>query len=273
MRIVGVHGVGNYRTGETATEAARNLGQTWHSALARTADGAPLQVAVAYYADLLRPAARQGGTADLDNLDDLEIELLRAWLTELSPPEGVAAGRATWPLRQLIAWIARTRFPGRPGTEWFVATFFREVAAYLRATDNSVRATIRDHIAAVIAADTTDVVIAHSLGSVVAYETLWANPDLHIDTLVTLGSPLAIPHAVFPRLEPAPQEKRGCRPPGVRRWINLADPGDIVAIPIHGVGSNFDGVDIDEHTVIDAFDFHRVRKYLATARLAELIRL
>ena len=35
--------------------------------------------------------------------------------------------------------------------------------------------------------------MAHSLGTVMAYEALHAHPDLHVYLLVTLGSPLALP--------------------------------------------------------------------------------
>jgi hypothetical protein len=77
-------------------------------------------------------------------------------------------------------------------------------------------------VADTIAARGARVVLAHSLGSVVAYETLWARPDLEVELLITLGSPLAPPDVVFDRLDPAPRNGKGRRPPGVRRWINVA---------------------------------------------------
>ncbi|MBB6547170.1 hypothetical protein [Nonomuraea rubra] len=61
--------------------------------------------------------------------------------------------------------------------------------------------------------------MAHSLGSVVVYEVLWAHPDLRVNRLVTLGSPLGMPGVVFDRLDPAPGQ-RGSRPPGVSEWVN-----------------------------------------------------
>ena len=79
--------------------------------------------------------------------------------------------------------------------------------------------------------DLTAVVIAHSLGSVVTYETLWAHPQQRVDLLITLGSPLAMPDVIFDKLHPVPEHRKGQRPPGVRRWINIAEPGDVIAIP------------------------------------------
>lgn len=265
-RIVGVHGVGNYRAGESSEEAAAGLARIWGSALG---PGGPYDIRVAYFSDLL-VSGRQSGPVGLDGLDAFESALLDAWLAALPLPEATAAGRATWAPRQAVSWIARTRFPGKAATEWFVATFVREVATYLRA-DSGVRAAVRDHVAQVVDAHGADVVIAHSLGSVVAYEALWKYPDLPARSLITLGSPLALPHAVFQRLDPVPAPL-GARPPGVRHWTNLADPGDIVAIPPYGVGRHFARVDVDEHTVISAFDFHRVRNYLASPHVARALR-
>ncbi|MGH8909608.1 MAG: hypothetical protein ACRD0K_24740 [Egibacteraceae bacterium] len=106
------------------------------------------------------------------------------------------------------------------------------------------------------------IVIAHSLGSVVAYEALWARPDPHVELLITLGSPLAMPDVVFDRLDPAPNGGRGARPPGVARWVNLADPGDLIAIP-RPLTRRFARVDADDERSIHAFAFHRVARYLA----------
>jgi alpha-beta hydrolase superfamily lysophospholipase len=93
------------------------------------------------------------------------------------------------------------------------AVCFPEVARYLATGDARVRA--RDHVAATIATNRARAVIAHSLGTVVAYEALHAHPELGIDLLVTLGSPLALPDAVFPRLQSPPTDGTGLRPANV----------------------------------------------------------
>ncbi|MFC8670895.1 serine peptidase [Streptomyces sp. NPDC057199] len=225
-------------------------------------------MAVAYYADLLRRQGSQGPD-DLDSFDDFERDLVAFWLEACGLPEATAAGRATAPLRQALAWLARTRGLGQLATEWFVAVCFREVAAYLR---GPARQQVRSRVAETIAAQQPTVVIAHSLGSVVAYETLWENPELSVDLLVTLGSPLALPHAVFPRLQPAPINEKGKRPPNVARWVNLADPGDLVAIPPGGIQDCFHDVQEPKNQPIHAFDFHKVANYLATPQLRAVLR-
>ena len=75
----------------------------------------------------------------------------------------------------------------------------------------------------------TRCVVAHSLGSIVAYETLCKLPPGQRHTLITLGSPLGLPNLIFDRLKPAPIKGRGVWPAAVRTWVNITDPHDIVA--------------------------------------------
>ncbi|MFB7160955.1 hypothetical protein [Streptomyces sp. NPDC056242] len=275
MQVVGVHGVGNFRPGRSPEQAGDGLARIWAKALSPTdpaTQSAVTSIAVAYYADLLQRPGRQG-SGDLESLDDFELALVEEWLRETGIPDAVAAGRATAPLRQALGWVASRHSLGRPIVEWFVATFFREVAAYLRHENGAIRTAACARVADAITIYKPRVVIAHSLGSVVAYEALWANPVLTVDLLVTLGSPLALPHAVFHRLQPPPEAGRGSKPPGVRRWINLADPGDLVALPPGGLERQFDGVDRNrpKGRPIHAFDFHKAVNYLATAELHALL--
>ena len=122
-----------------------------------------------------------------------------------------------------------------------------------------------------IGANQPRVVIAHSLGSVVTWETLWANPDLEpIDLLITIGSPLALPHVVYQKLDSRPDSRRkAARPPQVRHWANLSDPGDLIAI-LRPLSTYFD-VDVELEPVIGAFNFHNVDRYLGNAAIAGII--
>ncbi len=67
------------------------------------------------------------------------------------------------------------------------------------------------------------VVVAHSLGTVVAFEALhhYSGP---VRLLITLGSPLATATAVLPRIHPRPPRT----PEPVERWLNFWDRDDIV---------------------------------------------
>jgi hypothetical protein len=76
--------------------------------------------------------------------------------------------------------------------------------------------------------------IAHSMGSVIAYEALWqmsrANREpMEIDLLLTMGSPLGQGH-VQKQLKGSDAIGVVRYPANIRRWINLAAVGDLTAI-------------------------------------------
>ena len=76
--------------------------------------------------------------------------------------------------------------------------------------------------------------IAHSMGSVIAYESLWqmsrANREaMHIDLFLTMGSPLG--QRYIQKLLKGSDAIGVVRyPANIRRWINLSAVGDLTAI-------------------------------------------
>jgi hypothetical protein len=107
----------------------------------------------------------------------------------------------------------------------FVNRSLSQVTRYLG--DETIRRTAQQRVLKLIGPETR-VLIGHSLGSVVAYETVrspdWPE-DQALPLLLTLGSPLGIPTLVYDRLRPQPPGF----PPRVRRWVNVAAPDDLVA--------------------------------------------
>lgn len=75
------------------------------------------------------------------------------------------------------------------------------------------------------------VVIAHSQGSMVAYDalsSLGADAGIEVDLLVTIGSPLGLTE-VQDQLKSITRQPKGLKVPAiVKRWINVADPLDPV---------------------------------------------
>ncbi|MFI1767667.1 hypothetical protein ACH41H_37260 [Streptomyces sp. NPDC020800] len=279
--VVAVHGVGNGFGADVSGDGKEELRAVRAAAWARhLADGLGIaseriDLDFAYYADKLLPGIVEQGTGSLDSLDDpLEREMLTAWSMYLGVPADVAQGHLTVPLRQISAWVA-ARFDLAEGPlRVFIQLLFREVAAYLRAHDSPHRFAAREEVAARIACHRPKIVIAHSLGSVVAYEALHAHPELRPELFLTLGSPLALPRAVFHRLRPTPRgtapQLYGQRPPGVARWVNIADPGDPVAVP-PGLSRHFEGITLDHTAAIAPFDFHQCKNYLRSAATAATI--
>ncbi|OKJ14054.1 mucin [Kitasatospora sp. CB01950] len=243
--MVCVHGVGQQVHGED------RLRSVWWPALSdglrRAGAGgsvAESDVAVGFYGDLFRPAG-QYLSDDIppytarDVEDGFERELLAAWwraASEVDP--GVVAPDAdgTMPatpqsVQAALRALSGSKFFANLALRTVVADL-KQVRAYL--TVQQVREQARTRVAAQIGED-TQVVVAHSLGSVVAYEALCALPGHKVRALVTIGSPLGIRNLVFDRLQPAPagtgRQLRGAWPGSDQLvWTNLAGTGDVVAL-------------------------------------------
>jgi hypothetical protein len=256
-RILGVHGVGNFQPGLDPVAASGRLSDWWRSAL-KTLPSPELQLDVFYYAHLVAKPVAQGGES-LSNLDDQASAAAIAWASRLGAYDEIPQGRLTQPVRMGVEWVARRFGLDHDLVASFVAKFFPEVSRYF--ADSQARTAAIEGLAGAITRMKPHILLAHSLGSIVAYDTLWAHPDCLVDVFLTLGSPLAMPDVVYDRL--AEHAGSRGRPPGVRRWINIADYGDIIAVPTGGVSQAFLGLTGDISDNIHAFDFHRVTHYLA----------
>lgn len=105
-------------------------------------------------------------------------------------------------------------------------TFTRDVFLYTR------RQGVRDEIDAIIGEALTEqptVIVAHSLGSVVAYNVLRSDRrNLHVPLFLTVGCPLGV-RAVRNQLKPIKF------PAHVSAWFNAFDSRDVVALyPLDG---------------------------------------
>ena len=73
--------------------------------------------------------------------------------------------------------------------------------------------------------------VAHSMGSIIAYDALRMLerelPSLKVDRLVTLGSPLGLAAA---RMKIASENGETRIPNNLSNWLNLADPRDLAAV-------------------------------------------
>ena len=146
----------------------------------------------------------------------------------------------------------------------------RQVRLYVR--DPEIRCSARAAVDKVVDAETR-VLVAHSLGSVVAYEALhqyhatprWAN----VRTLITLGSPLGIPNLIFDALDPAPSGGRGAWPGQVQHWTNISDDGDVVAL-VKKLGPLFGDALVDVR-VVNGATAHDIMPYLTARETGEAI--
>jgi pimeloyl-ACP methyl ester carboxylesterase len=147
-----------------------------------------------------------------------------------------------------------------------VDLFTRDVFVYL--TYPGVRKQIDAIVAAALNAGPC-IVVAHSLGTVIAYNILVKRPAAagEIPLLVTVGSPLGI-EAVRTRVE-APLRM----PPQVKRWVNALDTRDVVALyPLNADHFNIAPPIENNVNIFNRTDNrHGIEGYLDDATVAERI--
>jgi hypothetical protein len=238
--IVGIHGIGQqfgggYQLGDVWFKAIRDgLVKAGHP---KTAEAlAPEEVRVAFFGDLFRPpgtmAVAEPPYSPADIQPGLERDLLTTFFDAavaqdpaLGAPKG-AMGPGNAAVQVMLSRLARSKTFARVAQRAFIGNL-KQVTAFL--TDPRVKQNVLARVREQISGDIR-IVIGHSLGSVVAYEYLCHDRPDSVKLLVTLGSPLGIPNVVFDKLTPAPRGKAAVWPGEVTRWVNVADPDDIVAL-------------------------------------------
>jgi hypothetical protein len=81
-----------------------------------------------------------------------------------------------------------------------------------------------------------DIVIGHSLGSVIAYEGL-CKTTRRVPVLLTVGSPIGVPGLIYDKLRPAESEPRSA--PNVRDWVNVSNVADPMVVPVPEIAGLF----------------------------------
>jgi hypothetical protein len=205
-------------------------------------------------------------------------------------------------LRELGAWPHRAlRWLHLAGDAWpFLGRRFapaatrrlmHEASRYLKNRDGvgaNVRAAVRASLEAAWSAGDRVLIMGHSLGSVIAYDTLWELTHFdrtsgEVCLLVTLGSPIAT-HFVQRSIKGARERGTGRYPHNIRRWVNFTARGDTTALrprvkPLYRemldlqlVGSIEDMVGFDNFFRGNlGLNPHEVYGYLAQPLLAELV--
>jgi hypothetical protein len=227
-------------------------------------------VAAVYYGNCFRSAGSKGAVGldefaaipnygPVDLSADLELELLRAFAENTDSGQAGTKGAVQGLLRRLERSKLLGDVPAK-AIIWMI----KQVHRYL--TEDALRDAVLSRWDGVVTPDTR-VVVAHSLGSVVAYDALSAHPEWEIDTLITLGSPLGL-GAVSSRLRPPLVPGQEAKWPGVRRWINIAAVEDPVAL-VKELAPLF-GKEVEDMPVRNGrFAMHSVLRYLTTAETAK----
>jgi hypothetical protein len=235
MRLIFVHGR------DQEGKDCQALQRIWQAALDAGLDAAGLpaigahEVAFPYYADALasmvaeirsRPLGQfrtKGEESQSNPLDAFEAELLREILGESAIPAGL--GR---PIEKGLQNTALARALGRAADiSWFgpgvLTAMTQDVSVYLN--NPVVAKRVEDFVVPAIGSEPC-VVVAHSLGSVVAYRVLrQLGASAKVRLLVTVGSPLGLA-TICKKLSPPAR----AFPAGVTSWLNAYDTADIVSL-------------------------------------------
>jgi hypothetical protein len=276
MKIIGIHGIGQTYLG------AEQLKPRWFPALQdglKEAGSGSIQLSdfeMVGYGALFRPGEfRNVGTPKIEpeELDDWERQMLAEWWREAAAlsassrgleqdeAQGIQSpdfeGRARTPrmVQRALRQLAKSRFFSAIGPERMLLFGLRQVRLFLH--DAELKRSVLARVTECVSSETR-IIIAHSLGSIIAYEFLCATPLPNVDTLITIGSPLGIRNLIFEALTPKPKDGLGSWP-NVRRWINIADYGDIVALqkqlaPLFG--------QVEDHLVYNGWEAHDATRYL-----------
>ncbi len=207
-----------------------------------------------FVADVVDEIRRQQGISEDELVAEAQAEL-------------VEKGVRNWAWVQAGLAALDRKVPGASGLSISLVT--RDVYAYL--VTQSIRDEIDEGVSAAFTPGAETVVVAHSLGTVVAAQVLKTYGDSEgwvVPQLVTVGSPLGISRI---RQEIVPPRWPGC----VGAWFNAMDPRDVVPLfpltPEHyAVGAGHEilnKTDVDNHTS----NRHGITGYLDDAATAKVV--
>jgi len=176
------------------------------------------------------PALREFVDAVLDEVatrhsvteEEIEEEAQKAIIEKGGTAGVVERGPLNWGWVQGILRAIDKHVPGASGAS--IALVTRDVYQYL--SNPGVRDTIDTGVRKALANGADSVVVAHSLGTVVAYNLLRREGTAagwRVPLLLTVGSPLAVK-----RIRTALRPTR--HPECVGKWYNALDSNDVVAL-------------------------------------------
>ncbi|PWW04248.1 hypothetical protein DFR52_101942 [Hoeflea marina] len=167
--------------------------------------------------------------------------------------EMLKRGAQNWPWVVATTRLIDQRLP--IVSEASIRLFLRDVYIYI--ADPDVQSQVDQRVEAEITKEPT-VVIAHSLGTVIAYNIL-RRRKRNITALFTLGSPLGI-RAIANRLK-----RPFNRPRVLGAWSNFYDPNDIVSLnPLQSTAfAKFRTPIVDSPIINSSSNRHHISQYLS----------
>ncbi|GAA4419875.1 hypothetical protein GCM10023148_19380 [Actinokineospora soli] len=267
--VVAIHGMLMNR------RSRAEMAERWHPAMITglenvRCDGAQnITIEYAFYGHLYNDGKAGGGPAY--HLSDLEVGLERDLFVAIGAAaddgdDATAPGKV-WLPNVLQRAARRIEASGTlDGPVSRVIRLVKQVGRYFHDQEfaNRVHAEVDEAMAR-----KPKVVVAHSLGSVIAYNWLRTQAPGRVPTLVTIGSPLG-----FRGIRLALRSDQGEAPlpwPGVKRWVNVAATEDAIAM-VKCLDGMFDGKIHDELASNTRRHAHSAVKYLENLNTADAIK-
>lgn len=268
--IIGIHGLSN-------KPKASDLAKWWHKAMLEGlkknagVEIDSLAFSSVYWADVLydRPdpkpdryrAAKAGA---LKRYDD-------GWLDMLRKTSAGAVGSMTDALKNL--------FGIDKAAEFVLDKKLKDLHAYYNKA--TIRNELRGRLRAELVSDKHRgkriMLISHSMGSIIAYDVLRelgkVSQAVTVDHFITIGSPIGLPHVKYRIAKENPSVRT---PSIVRKWTNLADRRDPVALDPHLADDfkpNDMGVQVMDDLVLNDWGGinHKSYGYLRTPEFSEIL--
>jgi hypothetical protein len=289
--IIGIHGLGNKPAVPLYKSWWRKSLYEGFSAIGHPRRRLPFELV--YWADVLHPQPQDESIVDSKDARYLD----EPWL----PSPGILVNKSHLMRKALLdlfeKQLKRLKLDDDGNIIWkqisdlVLQRYFTDLDCYyancLKPAINGmqpVRDRIRDRLAETLRRhrDKEILLIAHSMGSIIAFDVLTHNvPDIPIHTLITIGSPLGVPVVVH-KIKKEMGRQQGLPPAPdsiTARWCNLADLEDKVALDytlFNDYAANRHGIAPQDLQVYNDYakrgrrNPHKDFGYLRTPELAQL---
>jgi hypothetical protein len=158
-----------------------------------------------------------------------------------------------------------------PVSEAIMKKFVADVGEYLNDADMRESAIARVVETVSEASKTEEVVLlAHSMGTIVAYDALMRHPELPVSAYISFGSPLGF-KAVRKHLQRDAQGNTPF-PPTPRRWINIYTEDDVIAAvrPLEPFYPSGDARRVEDE--VTPGRGHNLSDYLSSLKMGNVLR-
>lgn len=287
VKLIFVHGIAQDPGGKDQLHAKWRKLLRDHATQPELFDAAPS--AMAFYADILDAATNgaeivhmgPGGAPS----DEAELAFISAGLRQMAREMGVSDAeiRAVSTQNAMLVTIEQSGMIGRalvgalsaietrlPGAGTIGVRVLKQAHVYLSRpkTREAIDQRLKNELSLAVAAGQRTIVVAHSLGTVVAFKVLreLIADGIEVPLLVTMGSPLSI-SAI----------KNGiglpwARPSLLASWNNFYDRGDAVALGRGLTEATFAAGIFNDGTVDnDTSNAHSIEGYLSHPEVIRLL--